>query len=49
LLAARELFLDEAADNPRWVINRISESLTELQKGLLANLKTRFQELSLSA
>lgn len=45
LLAAKELLLDEAADDPRWVINWISESLTEGEQSLLANLEARFQEL----
>lgn len=49
LLAAKELLLDEAADDPRWVINWISESLTEHEQGLLANLESRFQELPVTA
>ena len=49
LLAARELLLDTAADDPRWVINWISESLNEHEKGLLAELEVRFQELPITA
>ena len=45
LLAARELLLDNAADDPRWVMNWISESLTDGERVLLANLEARFQAL----
>ena len=49
LLAARELLLDKAADDPRWVINWVSESLSEQERGLLAALEERFQELPVTA
>jgi len=49
LLAARALLLDTAADDPRWVINWISESLTKGERALLANLEARFEELPVPA
>ena len=49
LLAARELLLDTAADDPRWVINWMSESLTDGERVLLANLEARFEKLPIPA
>jgi len=49
LLAARELLLDNAAADPRWVMNWISESLTDGERVLLANLEARFQALPVPA
>jgi len=49
LLAARELLLDNAAADSRWVMNWISESLTDGERVLLANLEARFQALPVPA
>lgn len=48
LLAARELLLDEAAEDPRWVINWLMDSLSEEEQALLSGLESRFHELSVT-